>query len=67
MQCVKLEMMTNFIKQIIKVKLCYSNGYKERVMSLSLSSSKSIILTFKTWKQFRKLIPTIEDFFENDV
>jgi hypothetical protein len=50
-----------------KLKLYYSNVYKERVMSLSLSSSKSIIFTFKTWKKFRKLIPTIEDFFANDV
>jgi hypothetical protein len=49
-----------------RLKLYYSNVYKEKVISLNLSSSKNFIFTHKIWKKFRKLIPTIEDYFEND-
>lgn len=48
------------------LKLYYSNVYKEKVISLSLSSSKSFIFTLKTWKKFRKIIPNIEEHFANE-
>ena len=34
------------------VKMYYSTVYKERVVSLNLSSSKSFIFTKQNWKKF---------------
>jgi hypothetical protein len=48
------------------LKLYYSNVFKQHVVSLTLSSTKSFIFTFKIWKTFRKYIPLIEEFFEHD-
>lgn len=48
------------------LKMYYSNVYKERVIGLSLSSSKNFIYTLKTWKKFRKLVPKIEEYFEEE-
>jgi len=55
-----------YIDDSKSVKLYYSTVYKEKVVSLNLSSSKSFIFTKRNWKKFRKLIPQIEDFYENE-
>ena len=47
------------------VRLYYSKVYKERVVSLNLSSSKSFVLNKVLWNQFRKLFPFIDKYFEN--
>lgn len=49
------------------IRLYFSTVYKERVLSFNLSSSKSFILNKQSWRKFRKLIPLIEDFFDNGV
>jgi hypothetical protein len=48
------------------LKFYYSNVFKQHVVSLSLSSTKSFIFTLKLWKIFRKYIPLIEEYFEHD-
>lgn len=55
-----------FIDDSKSVKLYYSSVYKEKVVSLNLSSSKSFIFTGRSWKKFRKLLPIIEDYLENE-
>lgn len=48
------------------VKLYYSNVYKQNVVALTLSSTKSIILTKFLWEKFKLLIPIIDNYFENE-
>lgn len=45
------------------IKLYHSNVYKENVLALCISNSKSFLMNKKTWKKFRKTIPIIEDYF----
>ena len=45
------------------VKLYFSPVYKERVISFNLSSSKSFIMNKAVWYQFRKLVNTIDSYF----
>ena len=45
----------------------YSQVYKENVLSLNLSSSKSFIMNKHLWLSFKRLLPLINNFFENEI
>ena len=49
-----------------RIKLYYSTVYKENILAFCLSSSKHFILTKKTWKIFKKLIPIIDLYLGHD-
>jgi hypothetical protein len=48
------------------VKLYYSNVYRENVVALTLSSTKSFIFSESLWEKFKLLIPIIDNYFENE-
>ena len=46
-------------------RLYFSTVYKQHVLALNISSSKSFIMNKSVWKQFKKCISLIDDYFES--
>lgn len=48
------------------VKFYKSNVYKERVVALSISSSKSFIINKEIWNKLKPLLPKVEKYLNFD-
>ena len=46
------------------VKLYFSSVYQDRVLSLNIAEAKSFIMDKTNWNHFKQLIPSIDQFFE---
>jgi hypothetical protein len=44
-----------------RIRLYYSNIYKEKVVSFTISTSKSFIINKEIWSHMRKLLQTIDN------
>ncbi len=47
-------------------RLYYSTVFREHVIALNISASKSFIMNKSVWKQFKKCITIIDEYFERN-
>jgi hypothetical protein len=49
------------------VKMYFSSVYQDRVLSLNIAEAKSFIMDRINWNHFKQLIPSIDQFFEQQI